>query len=137
MDYNKLQDRNVELHFCTTPPEDCPLWGDGDTCWSKCGTAGLRSAEWNTQAWQENVDTCGNWRACMLDNNYFDFSEMFDGNIKCFYSFKDCSSLHMDTGVEEMTKWQNSFEGFGGNPERRNLRKWFFPEKKLIFESQN
>lgn len=42
----------------------------------------------------------------------------------------------MDTGVEEMTKWQNSFEGFGGNPERRNLRKWFFPEKKIIFESQ-
>lgn len=94
LDYNKSQDRNVELHFCTTPPEDRPLWGDGDTCWSKCGTAGLRSAEWNIQAWRENVNTCGNWRACMLDNNYFDFSEMFDGNIKCFYSLRLFISAH-------------------------------------------
>lgn len=38
----------------------------------------------------------------------------------------------MDTGVEEMTKWQNSFEGFGGNPERRNLKKLFFPEKNIF-----
>lgn len=36
----------------------------------------------------------GTEEPALLDNNYFDFSEMFDGNIKCFYSLRLFTSAH-------------------------------------------